>query len=224
MSTLRHSYVTEPGMAWHNVNQGQDHVNGTLHRMMRQNCKILCKDAGRFVYGDLKTYLWLVTIDQMGEVTHPFSAWAKASWPCRSSLADFGEHQHNWPLRRSANTVPAHHTQQRDSSSDTVHKTSTSNRSGLCVWPGYPDPAFSLRFQSNPKKPTQRTTRPSLQNGHGLLTSMEGSARVLFPGGTGVVHSRWSGSTFTSGCSWKTFTLKYGTGVTLCCFKKPLAI
>ena len=50
------------GMTRSEGNQVQSHVNGTLHRMMWQNCKILCKDVWRFVYGHLKTYLWLVTV------------------------------------------------------------------------------------------------------------------------------------------------------------------
>lgn len=64
---------TRCGMTRSEGNQGHNHVNGTLHRMMWQNCKILCKDVCHFVYGELKTYLWLVTINQMGEVAHPFS-------------------------------------------------------------------------------------------------------------------------------------------------------
>lgn len=64
---------TRYGMTQSEGNQVQNHVNGTLHRMTWQNCKILCKDVWHFVYGYLKTYPWLMTINQMGKVTHSFS-------------------------------------------------------------------------------------------------------------------------------------------------------
>lgn len=84
---------TRYGMTQSEGNQVQNHVDGTLHRMMWQNCKILCKDVWHFVYGFLKTYPWLMTINQMGKVTHSFSLPKQKQADSTSTFLNLRDHQ-----------------------------------------------------------------------------------------------------------------------------------